>query len=172
MNRHVAVKVKGVFMSDLNSVQLFARVVRDGEIRTTAEGTKILSFSIAVNRSKKDGNGNYVDTGNFFPLALFGDYAVKMQPYLKKGQKIIIEGFLFQNRWTNKDGKTRSTTEIGVSKLHLIFDSKKSEEGTHHEEPEAANPQDFEPTEQQMQEIYSQETEEDLAPFENEDDIF
>lgn len=172
MNRHVAVKVKGVFMSDLNSVQLFARVVRDGEIRTTAEGTKILSFSIAVNRSKKDGNGNYVDNGNFFPLALFGDYAVKMQPYLKKGQKIIIEGFLFQNRWTNKDGKTRSTTEIGVSKLHLIFDSKKSEEGTHHEEPEAANPQDFEPPEQQMQEIYSQETEEDLALFENEDDIF
>lgn len=158
-------------MSDLNSLQLCGRVVRDSEIRTTAGGTKVLGFSVAVNRSRKDGNGNYVDTGNFFPLALFGDYAEKMQPYLKKGQRIIVEGFLFQNKWTTEDGKTRSSTEIGVNRLHLIFDSKKPKDESSKAEA-AANPQDFEPTEKQMQEIYSQETADELASFENEDDIF
>lgn len=157
-------------MSDLNSLQLSGRIVRDAEISETSGGTKVLRFSIAVNRSKKDENGNYVDAENFFPLALFGEYAEKMQPYLKKGQKLIVEGFLIQNRWTTEDGKARSATEIGVSRLHMIFDSKKAKAEKQAEQ--AANVQDFEPTEKQMQEMYSAETAEELASFENEDDIF
>lgn len=158
-------------MSDLNSVQLSGRIVRDSGIRTTADGIKILDFSIAVNRARKDGNGNFTEEGNFFPLAIFGDYAEKMQPYLKKGQRIIVEGFLVQNKWTAEDGKTRSATEIGVGKIHLVFDSKKSKDGKEQDEVAAENPENFEPTQKQMQEIYSQETEEELASF-DENDIY
>lgn len=111
-------------MSDLNDTKLFGRVVKDAVLKTTANGLKIANFTIAVNRTYKDETGNTVSRGYFFPLAIFDTYAEKMCPYLRKGQRLIVEGYLKQDRWTTKDGFRRSATIIGVSQIHLIFDKK------------------------------------------------
>ncbi|MBQ8678320.1 MAG: single-stranded DNA-binding protein [Treponema sp.] len=159
-------------MSDLNSVQIFGRVVRDATMKETSGGTKITEFSIATNITCKDEKEGFVQKGNFFPLAIYGSYAEKMLPHLKKGQRVIIEGYLKQNRWVTGEGKHRSATEIGVRNIHLIFDAKKTD--LEKSEPAAESgaateEQSFEPTQQQMQEMI--ESEPDNADFVYTDDF-
>lgn len=112
-------------MSDLNSVQLYGRIVRDATMKETAGGTRIAGFSVATNITCRNGNGGYERKGHFFPLALYGQYAEKMLPHLKKGRQVIIEGYLRQNRWTTGDGRSRSETAVGVRTVHLLPDGKK-----------------------------------------------
>lgn len=115
-------------MSDLNSVNVFGRLVRDATMKVSASGKKVVEFSIATNITYRNENGEFVQKGNFFPLAIYDTYAEKMLPYLKKGQKVVIEGYLKQNRWVTNEGKNRSATAIGVRQIHLIFDAKKNTE--------------------------------------------
>lgn len=112
-------------MSDLNDVKLYGRVVKDAELSSSeTTGTKILKFSVATNKSKKKADGTWEDVVYFFPLTIFGNYAEKMHKYLVKGQKVIVEGFLRQDKW-EKEGVKKSAISIGVNNIHLIFDSKK-----------------------------------------------
>ena len=160
-------------MSDLNNLSLMGRVVRDAEMKVTANGIKITVFSIATNRTRKDSDGNYIDEGNFFPLAIYGNYAEKMLPHLKKGQRIIIEGFVKQDRW-EKDGEKRSSTGIGVRQIHLIFDSKKSSGEKQNGAGTNPESESFELSEEQLQEIYSDSQEElfDSEPVTSDEAIF
>lgn len=112
---------------ELNDVKLFGRVVRDAELKVLADGMKIATFSIATNRSYKDEKDEVVQVGNFFPLSVYNQYAEKILPYLTKGRKVIIDGYLKQDRW-EKDGVKKSATAIGVRNIQLIFDAKDSAE--------------------------------------------
>lgn len=144
-------------MSDLNSLCLMGRVTRDAEMKVTAGGTKICEFSIASNHSVKTDSGEYEERGDFFPLAIFGTFAEKMLPHLKKGQRVIIEGGVRQNRWTTAEGKNRSATVIRVQKLHLIFDKRNSDGFAQNQE--AADGENFEFTEEQLADMYAESTE-------------
>lgn len=148
-------------MSDLNSVQICGRIVRDAVMKETAGGTRVAEFSIATNITYRDGDGEFVQKGHFFPLALYGQYAGKMLPHLKKGQRVIIEGYLRQNRWTTGDGRNRSETAVGVRTVHLIFDGKKGRgEGNEAGNPaESSTAQDSPAVEGQMQGMYEPEPE-------------
>ena len=112
---------------ELNDVKLFGRVVRDAEMKVLPDGMKIATFSIATNRSYKDEKGEFVQVGNFFPLSVYNQYAEKVLPYLTKGRKVIIDGYLKQDRW-EKDGVKKSATAIGVRNIQLIFDAKEQAE--------------------------------------------
>lgn len=112
---------------ELNDVKLFGRVVRDAEMKIMPNGMKIATFSIATNRSYKNEKGEFVQVGNFFPLSVYNQYAEKLLPYLTKGRKVIIDGYLKQDRW-EKDGVKKSTTAIGVRNIQLIFDAKEQPE--------------------------------------------
>ncbi len=112
---------------ELNDVKLFGRVVRDAEMKVMADGMKIATFSIATNRSYKNEKGEFVQVGNFFPLSVYNSYAEKVLPYLTKGRKVIIDGYLKQDKW-EKDGVKKSATAIGVRNIQLIFDAKEQAE--------------------------------------------
>ena len=78
---------------------------------------------LRLRREKKFGKGK---ERNYCGLVrvIFGNYAEKMHKYLVKGQKVIVEGFLRQDKW-EKEGVKKSAISIGVNNIHLIFDSKK-----------------------------------------------
>ena len=122
--RHVALIVQAnmtyrrkYFMSDLNIVALMGRITRDAEMKTTASGKSFVRFSIAVNRTRKQGE-NYISVPSFFNLFHFGKAAEGIFPYLKKGQLVAIEGHLEQRTW-EQQGEKRSSTEIVIDKLNL-----------------------------------------------------
>ncbi len=140
-------------MSDLNDVKLYGRVVKNAELKKTANNKTVAVFSVAYNYGIKKEDGSWDNKADFFPLAIYGDYAERLLPKLVKGQKVIIEGYLKQNKW-EKNNIKHSETAIGVRKIQVIMDSKKEPDSSNVEENET-----FEFTEEQLAEMYNTDSE-------------
>ena len=110
-------------MSDLNSLTIQGRIVRNATFKILEDETKVAKFTIASNKMKKNKSGEYEKEAYFFPVSVFVSSA-SFAKFLQKGQRVIVEGFLRQDRW-EKDGQKRTANNIAVRKIHLIFDSKK-----------------------------------------------
>ena len=104
--------------SDINSVVIVGRLTRDAELRYLNSGTAVASISIAVNRSKKDGD-QWISEANFFDVSYFGKGAEGIKPYLTKGTQIAVQGSLRQDRW-EKDGQKFSRENILADSIELL----------------------------------------------------
>lgn len=129
-------------MSDLNTLTLQGRIARDAVLQTTKGGKQIALFTLAVNQTKKSADGDYFEHANFFPISVFVQ-SDKFASYLKKGQSLILEGYLKQvtkKLGQGEDGKDRYDSKLYIctSKVHFIF-CKKSEEERKFEESEIEN---------------------------------
>ncbi len=105
-------------MNDLNQIMIIGRLTRDAELKYTAGGFAIGSFSIAVNRRRKNGE-QWVDEVSYFDVNLFGKSAENLNQYLIKGKQVGIQGELRQDRW-EQDGQTRSKVFIVASNVQLL----------------------------------------------------
>lgn len=110
-------------MTDLNSVVLCGRLTADigssqNGFSYTQSGTAIGMFSIAVNRSRKQGD-QWVDEVSYFNVTVFGKTAENLKPYLTKGQLVAVQGFLKQDRWTDQNGGARSSVGIIADHIQL-----------------------------------------------------
>ncbi len=108
-------------ISDINSVVLVGRLTRDAELKYASTGNAILSISIAVNYSKKEGE-QWISEANYFDVSYFGKPAEAVAKYLTKGKQIAVQGALKQNRW-EKDGQKFSRVVIQASSLELLSSS-------------------------------------------------
>ena len=105
-------------MADINRVILVGRLTRDAELKYTGSGVPVCTFSIAVNRRRKNGD-TWEDEASFFDIVLWGKMGETLNQYLVKGKQVCVEGELRQNRW-EQDGQPRSKVEIIASNLQLI----------------------------------------------------
>jgi single-strand DNA-binding protein len=110
-------------MQDLNTVSLTGRLTRDAVVATISTGTEVANFSIAVNRSKKDGD-QWVDEVSFFDVVRFNPGG--LAKYLVKGKRVGISGELQQDRWTDKEGGNRSKVKIFCTRIVLLDGGKGS----------------------------------------------
>lgn len=101
-------------MSDIFKVIGNGRLVKDVELKQTTSGTRVGSFSIAVNRKYND-----KEETSFFNCVAFGKTAEIIAQYVKKGHRISIDGRLVQRSW-EKDGQKRSTVEIVVENFQFL----------------------------------------------------
>ena len=83
-------------MSDMNDLKLQGRLARDAVLKITKNGKKLALFTLAVNQTKKNADGTYFDEANYFPCSAFIG-SEKFASYLKKGQPLILEGYLKQS---------------------------------------------------------------------------
>lgn len=118
-------------MTNINRVILVGNIVRDcgsgeREFGYTQGGMAIARISIAVNSSKKSGN-DWVDEVSYFDVNIWGKTAENLKPYLKKGQKVAIDGRLKQERWQDQSGSNKSKIVINAESVELC--SGKKEEG-------------------------------------------
>ena len=105
-------------MTNLNKVILQGCVTKDAELKKTSTGKTYSSFIIVVNRDYKNGE-TWTEKANFFYLTLWGTRAENLTPYLKKGLKLNVEGYLEQNRY-EKNGIKESRTEVRIEKLFML----------------------------------------------------
>ena len=101
-------------MSNLNKVFLLGNLTRDPELRQTANGASVCSFSIAVN----EGFGDKKKV-NFFNVQAWQKTAEACAKYLAKGRPVLVEGRL-QNRSYEKDGQKRTITEIVAENVQFL----------------------------------------------------
>ncbi len=104
--------------NSINHVVLVGNLVRDGELRYISSGTSVMNFSIAVNRSRKQGD-QWVEEAMFFDVELFGRQAEAIQRFMVKGKQVGVQGELRQDRW-EQDGQTRSKVRVHAINLQLL----------------------------------------------------
>jgi single-strand DNA-binding protein len=104
----------------INKVVLTGNLTRDAELRYSQSGMAISSIGIAVNdRTKNSSTGDWEDYANFINCVMFGKRAEALDPYLKKGQKVAIDGKLRYSAWES-DGQRRSKIEVVIDDLELL----------------------------------------------------
>lgn len=104
---------------NINTVVIAGRTTKDPEIKVTPSGTTVLSFSLAVNDMKKNAQGEWEETADFFYCKVFGKRAESLAQYIPKGSKLTINGRLHQDRWQAQDGTNRSSVSIIVQDIEL-----------------------------------------------------
>lgn len=104
----------------INKAIISGNLTRDPELRSTAGGTGILSFGVAVNdRRKNQQTGEWEDYPNYIDCAMFGARAEAVSRYLSKGSKVAIEGKLRWSQW-ERDGQKRSKVEVVVDEVEFL----------------------------------------------------
>ena len=114
-----------------NKIILVGNLGRDPELRYTAQGTPVCSFSMATNERRKDKNGEMQDHTTWFKVTLWNRQAETASQYLQKGRSVYIEGRLRVEEWTDRDGKPRQTLEVHATDMQFIGGGARSDDATH-----------------------------------------
>jgi single-strand DNA-binding protein len=110
----------------MNKVILMGRLTGDPEGRYTQSNISVARFSLAVNRIGRQQEGQ--PTADFFDIVAWRQTADFVGKYFKKGQQVLVEGYLRNNNWTDQQGQKRYRTEVHVD--HAYFaDSRRDGQG-------------------------------------------
>ncbi len=109
----------------LNKAILIGNVGGDPEIRTVGTGSRVAQFSLATSRNWNDQSGNKQEKTEWHRCVVWNNargpgLVDVVEKYVKKGEKIYVEGEIEYRQWQDKDGQTRYTTEIKVKELMLL----------------------------------------------------
>ncbi|HHB92285.1 MAG TPA: single-stranded DNA-binding protein [Thioploca sp.] len=105
----------------INKVILVGRLGNEPDIRSTASGMTIVTISLATNFSTKDKQtGEWKEETEWHRVVLFDKLADVAKQYLNKGSQVYIEGRLRTNKWQDKNGQDRYTTEIIAREMQML----------------------------------------------------
>jgi single-strand DNA-binding protein len=103
----------------INKVILVGNLGKDPEVRTSQDGIKVVSFSLATSEYWKDKvSGERKDRTEWHRVVVFNpNLAEVCEKYLHKGSKIYIEGQLQTRKWQDQGGAERYTTEVIIPRF-------------------------------------------------------
>lgn len=104
----------------VNKAILIGNLGKDPEVRYTGNQLAVGRFSLATTEKKKDQSGNWVDHTEWHNVVTFGKQAEFAQKWLKKGRQVYVEGRIQTNKWQDKEGKDRYTTEIIANTVQFV----------------------------------------------------
>lgn len=107
----------------MNKVLLVGRLTRDPEIRTTQEGTKVATFTLAVDRRYKDKAGN--PQADFIPCVAWRTSAEFVEKYFRKGMRVGVDGSMQTRNYEDNNKNRRYVTEVICE--HVEFCESKQE---------------------------------------------
>jgi single-strand DNA-binding protein len=103
-----------------NRIILVGNLGRDPELRYTAQGTPVCTFTMATNDRRKDRNGEMQDQTTWFRLTLWNRQAETASQYLHKGKPVYIEGRLRVEEFTDREGRQRQSLEVTATDMQFI----------------------------------------------------
>lgn len=103
-------------------------LTRDPEMRYTPQGTQIASFAIAVNSRIKQGE-EWKEETLFIDVNVFGKQAESCGEYLSKGNGVLVEGRLQENKW-EADGQQKSKMRVVAQTVRFLPKKNSSEKGS------------------------------------------
>jgi single-strand DNA-binding protein len=108
----------------LNKVTLIGNLGADPEVRSTAGGNRVATFSLATSRSWNSPSGEKQEKTEWHRCVVWNSkvstLADIVERYLKKGDKVYVEGRIEYRQWQDKEGQTRYSTEINVRELIML----------------------------------------------------
>ena len=109
----------------MNKVIIIGRITKEIELKATASGTEVADFTIAVNRNYKNAEGNY--EADFINCVSYKGLAKTISTYVKKGDRLAVEGRLQTRTYQNKEGKNVKVSEVIVENIDFIETKKKEQ---------------------------------------------
>ncbi len=106
--------------TNLNRVIITGNLTRDPELRNLPSGTSVCELRVAVNSSRKDESGNWVDKPNYFNVKVWGAQGENCATYLTKGRPVAIDGRLDWREWEGQDGNKRQSVEIIADRVQFL----------------------------------------------------
>jgi single-strand DNA-binding protein len=119
-----------------NRVELIGNLTRDPELRYTPQGTAVVTFSIATNRTFVT-DGEKREEVDFHRVVAWNKLAELCSQLLKKGNRVFVSGRLQNRSWEGQDGQSRQTTEIVIEDMLLLT----SKSGTYSSDSEYSSPE-------------------------------
>ncbi len=118
----------------LNKVMIIGRLGRDPEMRYTASGRAVTTFSVATSRTWTTASGERRTETEWFNVVAWGKLAEVCKNYLSKGQEVYIEGRLQTRRWEDNEGGKHVSTEIVANEMIMLGDRRHRASGDGHNE--------------------------------------
>lgn len=105
----------------INKVIIVGNLGADPEIRHTGGGTTVTNIRVATSETWTDKqSGEKQERTEWHRIVLFGRLAEIAGEYLKKGRQVYIEGSLRTDKYTDKDGIERYTTDIVANEMQML----------------------------------------------------
>ena len=104
----------------VNKIIVLGHAGSDADLKYTAGGKPVTNFSVAVNESFKNSNGDNVDRVEWFRCVAWNGLAEVAGQYVIRGKQLYLEGRLQTRKYDDKEGKERTITEVVVSTLRLL----------------------------------------------------
>ncbi|MDQ6634793.1 MAG: single-stranded DNA-binding protein [Gemmatimonadota bacterium] len=108
----------------LNKVTLIGNLGNDPEVRSTTGGNRVATFSLATSRSWNDASGTKQEKTEWHRCVVWNTKSSQLadivEKYVKKGDKLYVEGRIEYRQWQDKENQTRYSTEINVRELIML----------------------------------------------------
>jgi single-strand DNA-binding protein len=105
----------------VNKVILLGNTGKDPEVTFLPSGTAVAKFGLATSERFKDKGGEWQDRTEWHNVVAFGKLAEIVRDYVKKGNKLYVEGSLRTSSWDDKtSGQKRYKTEVIMNELSLL----------------------------------------------------
>jgi single-strand DNA-binding protein len=111
----------------LNKVILIGNLGQDPEVRSIANGGRVANFSLATSRQWSGQGGDKQEKTEWHRVVAWNNskgtgtgLADVVEKFVKKGDKLYVEGRIEYRSWQDKEGQTRYTTEIIASEIIML----------------------------------------------------
>ena len=108
----------------LNKVTLIGNLGNDPEVRATSGGNRVATFSLATSRTWNSASGERQEKTEWHRCVVWNTKGSQLadivEKYVKKGDKLYVEGRIEYRQWQDKEGQTRYSTEINVRELIML----------------------------------------------------
>ena len=108
----------------LNKATLIGNLGADPEVRSTSNGGRVATLSVATGRQWKNQAGEKQEKTEWHRVILWNNKGSNLadiaERYCKKGDKVFVEGAIEYRSWQDREGQTRYTTEINVREFIML----------------------------------------------------
>ena len=149
-----------------NKIILVGNLTRDVDLKNLPSGSMVAKFGLATSRKWRDKNsGENREEVMFVDITTFGRSAEIAKQYIRKGSKVLIEGRLVLQQWTDTNGQKRSKHEVQADTIQFMDTKAESQTFTPPVQQQQPQQQTFVPTQQQTVAAPISATEMDDIPF-------
>ena len=106
--------------TNINRVVLTGNLTHDPDLRLLPSGMSVCSLRMAVNGTRKDESGQWVDKPNYFDVTVWGAQGENCASYLFKGRPVAVQGRLEWREWEAKEGGKRQSIDIIADTVQFL----------------------------------------------------
>lgn len=101
----------------MNKLFIVGNLTRDPDLRVTQSGLDVCSFTVAVNRRRREGQQQEAD---FFRVTAWREMGKNCKQYLAKGRKVAVTGSVSVSTYQAQDGSTRAQLEVTADDVEFL----------------------------------------------------